>query len=259
MGRTSKALATLALAVLALCGAAAAGADRVLVIGDSLGVGTEPYLDDALGGSPVSTDAKISRTSAEGLEALAASIGPQHTTVVFALGTNDDPGAPELLAEHLSEARSLAGGRCMVVATLARPPLNGVSVEALNEAIAAFASADPNVRVADWAGAVAADPGLLVDGVHADAEGYALRAALLADAIAGCAGATTSPPPGGSRDGFGGDGIPNPDLDALAEGRTRPPLGRGAGAAEPEPLSRRDAFEILADAVSSQIAIGALG
>ena len=110
----------------------------------------------------------------------------------------------------------------MVVATVARPPLNGVSADGLNDAIREFASAAPNVSVVDWEGAVAADPGLLTDGVHATPDGYELRAKLFADAIGQCGGVISAGAAPSSA-ATGGDGIPNPDLDALEEGRTRPP------------------------------------
>ena len=249
-------VAALCAALLALPGTVAGAGDpgAVLVIGDSLGVGMEPYLDDELGGAAVTTDAKTSRTSAEGLEILGAALGPEYGVVVFALGTNDDPAAPQTLAQNLGAAATLADDRCMVVATVSRPPLNGVSADGLNEAIREFASAAPNVSLVDWEGAVAADPGLLEDGVHATPEGYELRAKLFADAIGRCGGVTTAATPPAAAGG--GDGIPNPDPEALEEGRTRP--GHVDEAERPEPISRKDALAILADAVSSQIALGAL-
>ena len=117
---------------------------------------------------------------------LGSLIAPEHDVVVFDLGTNDDPAAPEALAADLAAAREIAGDRCLVVATLNRPPLNGVPVDGLNRAVTSFAARTPNVSLVDWHAAAAADPGLLIDGVHSDADGYALRAGLFADAIASC-------------------------------------------------------------------------
>jgi hypothetical protein len=168
--------------------------------------------------------------------------------IVFALGSNDDPSQPEQLAANLLAANSLAGGRCLVVATLEVSEYSGVPEEPLNEAIQAFAQANPNVRLVDWHDAVT--PDLLTDGGHATPEGYALRASLFADAIASC-GVTTLGP------GGGGDGIPNPDSDAVARDRPRPE--RSTERPEREPIGRDEAFEMLADALASQIAIGALG
>jgi hypothetical protein len=239
----------LALAFVAALGssvtAPAAPGDDVVVIGDSLGVGMEPYLDDELSGYAVRTDAEIGRGSPAGVDALAQNLTPDDDVIVFALGSNDDPRQPQTLAGSLAAAQRLAGERCLVVATLEVSGLTGIPEEPLNRAIRSFGAANPHVRVVDWHGAVS--PGLLSDGGHATPEGYALRASLFARAIASC----TSPA------GAGGDGIPNPDRDALAEGRER--LAPAAERTEPEPIGREEAIGILADALSSQIAIGVLG
>jgi hypothetical protein len=165
----------------------AAADGPVLVVGDSLSVGIEPYLGQELGGRPVTIDAKTGRPSPVGVEVLRSLISPEHEVVVFDLGTNDDPALPEVLAGDLESAKALAAGRCLVIATINRPPLNGVSDEGLNLAVERFAARNPEVEVVDWRGAVAADPSLLApDGVHAVPEGYALRAGLFAQAIDAC-------------------------------------------------------------------------
>jgi lysophospholipase L1-like esterase len=247
------ALVTVALACLALAdvgaGTAAADVDDVLVIGDSLGVGGETALERALAGADVTTDARVGRASGEGVEILADAIAPEHDVVVFALGSNDDPAFPQTLADNLGRASALAGGRCMVVSTISIPPVNGYPDDPLNAVIRGFAEANPNVRLVEWERAVNADPGILSDGAHATAEGYELRASMIAEAIASCETEAGGLPRN--------DGIPNPDRDALAEGRARP---EAAPAPQPsrEPISRERALEVLADALASQIAIGAL-
>jgi hypothetical protein len=186
------------LALLASLVAPASASGSVLYVGDSLGVGTAPYLRSQLGGTGLEVDAEIGRPSGPGVDVLASLIGPEHDVVVFDLGTNDDPAAPDALASDLAAARDIAGDRCLVIATLNRPPLNGVPVDGLNRAVTSFAARDPNVSLVDWQAAVAGRPGMLVDGVHADADGYALRAGLFADAISSCAafgGGSGSPPP----------------------------------------------------------------
>jgi hypothetical protein len=216
----------------------------VLYVGDSLGVGTTPYLEERLG-TGMQADVKTGRPSSVGLEVLGALIGDHHDVVVFDLGTNDDPAQPGALAANLDGAADLAADRCLVVATLNRPPLNGVSVAGLNRAVTSFAERNPNVALVDWHAAAAADPGLLTDGVHTDAAGYATRAGLFADAISSCSsfgasgvsGAPADAPPdlddlppaasAGSNDGQGSDrkpprnrgeadGGPDPQLAALA-------------------------------------------
>ena len=178
-------LAVLCGCALAVAPASAQTPGPVLVVGDSLEVGTEPYLRRELAGVDLTVDAEKSRPSEVGVDVLRGAIQTEHEVVVFDLGTNDDPSSPERLAASLDAARQIAGDRCMVVATINRPSLNGVSSDGLNGVIARFASST-GAQVADWR-AAAGGPGLLQpDGVHATAEGYALRARLVADAVEAC-------------------------------------------------------------------------
>jgi hypothetical protein len=194
----------------------------VLVIGDSLTVGAEAYLLEELRASEPTIDARTGRPSGEGVEVLSSMIAPEHAVVVFDLGTNDDPGAPGGLAANLEAARAVAGRRCMVVSTINRPPLNGVSDAGLNAAIDRFA-AHPRVQVADWRGAVAADPSLLAaDGVHAVPDGYATRADLVARAVEACA-ITQAPPAAAEAP------KPRPDPEPRPQRRPRPAAERQDG------------------------------
>ena len=168
----------------------------VLVIGDSLEGGTAPNLRAELGDLPVTVDQRTGRSSAGGVRALAARLRPQHRAVVFDLGVNDDPRNPSALAASLNAARELVGDRCMVVATVQRPPLGGVTVAGLNAAVRHFVADTPGAQLVDWQRAVRAQRGLVIrDGVHGTAEGYALRASLVADAIAGCLVPDAEPAP----------------------------------------------------------------
>ena len=107
--------------------------------------------------------------------------------VVFDLGTNDDPTNPDALYSTMSAARQETGDRCLVVATILRPPYNGVTVEGMNAAIERFALSNPGVQLVDWYGIARSTPGILYDdGVHARPEGYALRGRLVADAVRSC-------------------------------------------------------------------------
>jgi lysophospholipase L1-like esterase len=174
--------------------AAAAATDAVLVVGDSLEVGTAPYLRQELGGTPVTVDARIGRPSGEGLRVLASRLRPEHRVVVFDLGVNDNPAQPGGLASDLAAARRLAGDRCVVVATLERLPLNGVDVDGLNRAVKGFAARTSGVQLVDWQSAVMSDPGLLnPDHLHPKPDGYALRGRLVAEGVQAClAGGATS-------------------------------------------------------------------
>jgi lysophospholipase L1-like esterase len=195
----------------------------VLVVGDSLEVGSAPHLRAALGGTVVEIDAEKGRTSSQGVGVLADLLGPEHEVIVFPLGTNDL--SADAFATSLAAAAQLAGGRCMVVATIVRrrPP-----AAELNRVVASFA-ATGEVQVADWRTAASAPGALGRDGTHATGAGYALRASLLAEAVRGCLV------------GGGASGIPAPrDPDVRVPSDERRDAGRpGRAAPPPEPEAPR--------------------
>jgi len=216
-----------ALAAVFFVAISASAAASVLYVGDSLGVGTSPPLREELGGLGLEVDAEVGRPSSVGVDVLQSRISAEHEVVVFDLGTNDDPADPDALAADLAQARRIAGDRCLVIATLNRPPLNGVSIDGLNRAITAFARRDPATELVDWHQQAVSDPGLLSDGIHAGPEGYALRAQLFADAIAACQASAGSGSAGGGA--------------ALGrEGRHTQPLPEPEPEPEPRPLPPRD-------------------
>jgi hypothetical protein len=158
------------------------------------------------------------------VEVLAARLDPSVSVVVFPLGTNDSPSNPAGLAASLASVRQLAGDRCIVVATLARPPVGGVPVTGLNRVVQKFAE-QTGAQVADWFTVVRSLPGLLgPDGVHATGDGYALRAGLLAEAVQAC----------GSGAGGGGAGLTG--LPAPRDPNAAPPE-REAAPAELPPVA----------------------
>jgi lysophospholipase L1-like esterase len=174
----------------------------VLVVGDSLGVGTDGPLRAALPEVEIQSDSLNGRSSAEGVSVLSELLGPEHDTVVFDLGTNDGNAAVTTTAGSLAAARQLTAGRCLVVATLNRPPLAGIPIDAQNAMIRRFAATTPNVALVEWNDAAAGAPGVLQgDGVHATGAGYAYRGALFADAIRSCltgaGGGDAAAPPDG--------------------------------------------------------------
>jgi lysophospholipase L1-like esterase len=221
---TAAILATAAAAALVPAASAAAS---VLVVGDSLEVGSAPHLGAALGGTTaVDLDAEPGRTSSQGVGVLARRLRPEHEVVVFPLGTNDM--SAHAFAASLAAVGRLAGGRCVVVATIARRTSRGSTAASLNRVLASFA-ARGEVQVADWRAAAAA-PGVLGrDGTHATSQGYALRASLLAEAVRGCLA------------GGGAAGIPAPrDPDVrVPSGEERDPGRPGGAALRPRPVAPR--------------------
>lgn len=223
------ALVALAAVLLPAGGASAA----VLVVGDSLGVGTEGPLRAALGDVEVDADNLSGRTSTSGVEVLREAIGPQHDTVVFDLGTNDGPTAVSTTLASLAAARDIADGRCLVFATLNHPPVGGTDISAQNAALRRFALETPNAVLVDWNGATAAATGMLQpDGVHATAAGYAYRGALFADAIAGCVGG------GGDQGADRGRSGPAPSLPASSTKRPATSVDAPTRPSRPSPAER---------------------
>jgi hypothetical protein len=214
----------------------------VLVVGDSLEVGSAPHLRSALGGMPVEIDAEAGRTSSQGVTVLARRLGPEHEVVVFPLGTNDT--SPDALAASLAAVQQLAAGRCVVLATIARRPLRGSPAGPLNDVIAQVAL-QGDVQVADWRAAAAA-PGVLGrDGTHATGQGYVLRAGLIAEAVQGCLA------------GGAAGGIPapsNPDVRVPRDERRRPAPARPAGPPpRPAKLPAREALLALRSAIERAV------
>ena len=75
----------------------------------------------------------------------------------------------------------------MIWATIARPPVNGVSYTAANSLLERIAADDPRLVIVPWAEQAAANPVLLGgDGVHPTPAGYQLRARLYAQAAQRC-------------------------------------------------------------------------
>ncbi len=175
---------------------------------------------------------------------------------MFDLGTNDDPANPDALAADLRAARQIAGDRCLVVATLNRPPLNGVPVDGLNRAVTTFASERPKRPARRLARAPrSAIPALLVDGVHTDASGYALRAKLFAQAVDACGGvgglsASGGPATSGPLEHESSDDLPPASAGRQTHAEPKPPP-------DPGPSQRQQRLHDLAVAVGRAVGTGA--
>jgi hypothetical protein len=158
--------------------------DKLLLIGDSLSVGTDPYIRKDLGGQ-VEVNAKSGRSLAQGMAEYDA-VKNKPKVVEMGLFTNDDPShVAQLKAavqKTIDDARA-RGGR-VVWATIVRPPANGVSYDAANDMLRQMAKANPDVMgLVDWQKIVAAHPDYVGgDGVHSSGAGYAARAKAFEDA-----------------------------------------------------------------------------
>lgn len=179
-------LLLLSAAALALALGPAARATRtapaVLNYGDSLAVGTGPFLASRLRGWNVSQLAATSLHASDGPLALQARGAALPRVVVVSLGTNDDPGAVSSFAAVVREVVRIAGPtRCVIWSTIVRPPYRGVSYDGYNSTLRRLAGRLPGLRVFDWQALARAHPQWFgPDGVHPSAEGYGARAAALA-------------------------------------------------------------------------------
>ena len=172
-------------ALAASASAPAAGQRTVLNYGDSLAVGTQLFLGRYLGGWQVRAETEVSRHATDVPGAL-RSLGPAlPRVVVVSAGTNDDPGTVSRFARTVREAVAVAGAsRCVIWATIARPPYAGVSYAGYNRALATIARHHPTLHVLDWAAMAQAHRGWFgADGVHPSMTGYRARAAATARLI----------------------------------------------------------------------------
>lgn len=146
------------------------GLGRVLVVGDSLGVGTAPSLRRRIGG--VGADVEVGRGSAEGVRVLDQRLRDRHGAVVFDLGTND-PTANDL-RRSLRRASNIVGERDLYLSTV-----NGPDAAAKNRLLTRFARRHDNVHLIRAAQKIGTGP----DGIHYSPQGYDQRAALYSRAI----------------------------------------------------------------------------
>jgi lysophospholipase L1-like esterase len=189
--RLARTLGCVLLAV--LCGLAAvaspalAGDSDVLFVGDSLAVGTLPYLGPMLGGRNIVAAVKSGITTPQGMKLVRQElrvVTPK--TVVISLGSNDG-SSPQRFADRVRRTMALLPeNACVIWATIIRPPRKG-DYRGLNRVLNQAKRRDPRIRVIDWEHAVTGGAVYLPDGLHADEAGYRYRSAMIADAVdAGC-------------------------------------------------------------------------
>ena len=162
----------------------AASTGSMLMLGDSLNVGTETYLARELRGWTIETDDVVGRGSGDGIAALESRGSGVAPVVVVSLGTNDTQGDADGFRADVRRLLATTGhGRCVIWATIWRDGAN----DRFNAVLADEAGANGALRVIDWDEMVAGHPDWLSsDGVHATPEGYAARAKAIAAAARDC-------------------------------------------------------------------------
>ena len=161
---------------------------RLLVNGDSLAVGTQPYLPRELGRWKVTQSTAVSRHAFEGAGVLRAYGRGLPRVIHVSLGTNDDPRSASGFRSAIRSVMAVAGPRrCVVWANIVRPPVAGASYAGYNRALARESRPRKNLRVVNWARKVRDNSYWLAgDGVHVSAEGYRAPARAVARSVRRC-------------------------------------------------------------------------
>ncbi len=170
--------------------AATVAGGTVTLVGDSLNVGIEPYVPEALPHWRVVAADRVGRLTAEAIAELEAGRPALSTHVVVSLGTNDPRDDVARFRVEVGQLLELIGpGRCVVWATIWR---RGAPDEAFNAVLRDAAESNRRLRLVEWAEMVEAKPERLAgDGVHGTATGYRDRALAVADEIRACAAEPT--------------------------------------------------------------------
>jgi lysophospholipase L1-like esterase len=162
---------------------AMAGDSDVLVVGDSLAVGTMPFLGPMLGGRHVVAAARNGITTPQGMKLVRQElrlVTPK--TVIISLGTNDGAN-PQRFADRVRRTMSLLPeNACVIWSTIIRPKRKG-DYRGLNRVLYQARRRDPRIVVVNWEYAVNVGAVFLPDGLHADEAGYRYRSAMIAEAI----------------------------------------------------------------------------
>jgi len=172
---------------------ASASRGTVTLVGDSLNVGIEPYVPEALPGWKVVANNQVGRTTPEGVAELEAGRPVLSNYVVVSLGTNDPPSEVAAFRTDVARVLALAGpDRCVIWATIWRDERPN---DVFNDVLRDAAKANRRVKLVEWAEMVESDPDLLApDRLHGNEDGYRERARKVAEAMKGCAAAQSVTP-----------------------------------------------------------------
>jgi lysophospholipase L1-like esterase len=158
------------------------------VVGDSLAVGTKPYLPRHLHGWRIRSSVSISKHAPEGAAELARRGRSLPPVVVASLGTNDDPRATGSFEAAVRKSLRAVGKRgCVVWPSIVRPAVAGATYAGYNRILERIARRNDHLRVVDWAAMAARNRGWFgPDGVHPNATGYMARARAIARQVRRC-------------------------------------------------------------------------
>lgn len=164
-------------------GVAQADPAQVLIVGDSLAVGMQPFLGDMITDRQVTFDARMGWTTPQGMEALRIDLtqyAPQ--TFVISLGTNDGSD-PAVFADRIHRILlQLPPYACIVWPAIFRPKRKG-AYEGLNRELRRAALLDRRLTVIGWDRMVQKGTVSLRDGIHPNEAGYRFRAWVVAAAV----------------------------------------------------------------------------
>jgi lysophospholipase L1-like esterase len=165
--------------------AVAASPQTVLDLGDSLSIGTAPYLRARLRGHRVDRLYDVGLHAYDAAEIVTRARPSLPDVVVISAGTNDDPRIVSTFIRAISRVVEAAGARrCVVWPTIVRPRAVGATYDGLNRALTRAARRHRNLVLVDWVGMVRRHPSWLSeDGVHVSVAGYRARAAAIATAV----------------------------------------------------------------------------
>lgn len=175
----------LTLALLASCAAAApgvaAGSVPTIVVGDSLAIGTRPFLDPLVPSFSLSWEARNGWTTPQGMRALRAQLRemPDPRAVIISLGSNDGPSAVRFQDRMRRILKRIPDDACVVWPSIVRPARKGDD-RGLNRVLKKMAGRDDRLAIVDWQGAVRTGRVRLRDGLHPDEKGYRSRSHMIA-------------------------------------------------------------------------------
>ena len=150
------------------------GTGAMYAVGDSVLLGTEPYLRSTLAGWDVRLDARVSRGVPEGFQLVRMNEDRIGDVLVLVLGHNyGGPGFTGWLDGLLGELDDVQ--RIVLVTVAEWSPAQ----REVNAAIRRSPEDHPNVVVADWAAVLAANPQFLRDHVHPSRSGATALANLI--------------------------------------------------------------------------------